>query len=227
MRLLALDTSSDACSVALQLGDDVAENHVLGAREHTRILVPMIRNLLDEAGVALGDLDAIVLGNGPGSFIGMRIGASVAQGLAHGAALDIVPVSSLLAVAAAALETCTEDTVVVAQDARMSEVYWGEYCRAGRGVPELAEEERIVAAGFAWQGAGAFIAAGSGWDRYPSLMAANQASVASQSPEKNPRARHLLTPGAVLLSRGDAVRPEQLAPAYLRSKVAEVPGARE
>ena len=227
MKLLALDTSSDACSVALQVGDDVIENHVVGAREHTRILVPMIRDLLQEAGIALDDLDAVVLGNGPGSFIGMRIGASVAQGLAYGAGLDIVPVSSLLAVAAAALESCSEDTVIVAQDARMSEVYWGVFCRVAGGVPELAEEERIVDAGFTWRGAGNFVAAGSGWDRYPSLMAANRGRVASRSPETNPRARSLLSPGATHLSRGDSVRPDQLVPAYLRSKVAEIPRTRD
>jgi len=95
MKLLALDTSSNACSVSLQLGEDVIENHVVGAREHTRILMPMIRGVLEDGAVSLAELDAIVLGNGPGSFIGMRIGASVAQGLAHGAGINIVPVSSL------------------------------------------------------------------------------------------------------------------------------------
>ena len=104
MKLLALDTSSIACSVALGYGDQVWARHEEQPREHTRLLVPMIHGVLEEAGVQLQDLDAIVLGNGPGSFIGMRIAASVAQGLAHGSGLGIVPVSSLACVAAAVFE---------------------------------------------------------------------------------------------------------------------------
>ena len=100
MNLLAIDTSSLACSVALRAGDALIERHEEQAREHTRLLTPMIMEVLAESGMNLPQLDAIVLGNGPGSFIGMRIAASVAQGLAHGAGLSIVPVSSLAAVAA-------------------------------------------------------------------------------------------------------------------------------
>ena len=76
MKLLAIDTSSDACSVAVQVGEDILEKHVIEPREHTKILVPMIEQLLQDAGVAMSGLDAVILGNGPGSFIGMRIGAS-------------------------------------------------------------------------------------------------------------------------------------------------------
>ena len=94
MNLLAIDTSSLACSVALQAGEAVIERHEEQAKEHTRLLTPMIREVLANSGMDLPQLDAIVLGNGPGSFIGMRIAASVAQGLAHGAGLSIVPVSA-------------------------------------------------------------------------------------------------------------------------------------
>jgi tRNA threonylcarbamoyladenosine biosynthesis protein TsaB len=98
MKLLAIDTSSDACSVAVQAGDEVLETHVVEPREHTKILIPMIEELLQQADVVSSELDAVVLGNGPGSFIGMRIGASVAQGICYGAGLQIVPVSSLAAI---------------------------------------------------------------------------------------------------------------------------------
>ena len=94
MRLLAFDTSSVACTVGLQDGDELFIQHEEQPREHTRLLMPMIRSVLAEAHVELSDLDGIVLGNGPGSFIGMRIAASVAQGLAFGANLRIAPVSS-------------------------------------------------------------------------------------------------------------------------------------
>ena len=120
MKLLAIDTSSPACCVSLSVGSAVFERHEEQAREHTRLITPMIRSVLSEGGVALSDLDAIVLGNGPGSFIGMRIAASVAQGLAHGAGLCIVPVSSLAAVAAEGGESASQGGmhVIVAADDR-------------------------------------------------------------------------------------------------------------
>ncbi len=105
MNLLAIDTSSDACSVALQSGDEINEQFVVQPKEHTNILIPMIKDLLYDAGVDMQELDAIVLGNGPGSFIGMRIAASVAQGLAFASGLKIVPVSSMAAVAAEVMHT--------------------------------------------------------------------------------------------------------------------------
>ena len=95
MNLLALDTSSIACSVAVRSDGRIFKQHEEQPREHTRLLMPMIRSVLFDAEVDLSDLDGIVLGNGPGSFIGMRIAASVAQGLAFGAGLKIAPVSSM------------------------------------------------------------------------------------------------------------------------------------
>lgn len=143
MKLLALDTSSVACSAALQLGETIVERHEERPREHTRILLPMVRELLAEGGISLGELDGIVLGNGPGSFIGMRIAAAVAQGLAFGAGLKVLPVSSLAAVAAEVFATGDAGEVLVAQDARMGEVYLGAFgrgdgCAAGGGRLRLA-----------------------------------------------------------------------------------------
>jgi tRNA threonylcarbamoyladenosine biosynthesis protein TsaB len=223
MKLLALDTSSNACSVALQADGDVVENHVVGAREHTRILVPMIRSLLKEARIAPGDLDAIVLGNGPGSFIGMRIGAAVAQGLAHAAGLDIVPVSSLLAVAEEVFADEQADVVAVAQDARMSEVYLGLYSRAESGMAAELQEECIVGPDHVIRAAEGFVAAGAGWDRYPALAAANSGSIRARSAVALPRSRYLLRAGAAAAAAGKGLRPEQLEPAYLRNRVAREP----
>ena len=145
MKLLAIDTSSVACSVALAYGGEISERYEEQPREHTRLLVPMIESVLQDAGIELAQLDAIVLGNGPGSFIGMRIAASVAQGLAHGAGLGIVPVSSLAAVAAEVFTDRPEEYVAVAQDAHMSEVYFGLFRRDANGLPEADIPERIQA----------------------------------------------------------------------------------
>lgn len=222
MKYLAIDTSSVACSVALQVGDEVIERHEEQAREHTRLLMPMIREVLAAAAIKIGDLDAIVLGNGPGSFIGMRIAASVSQGLAHGAGIKIIPVSSLAAVAAAAFEKSKAAEVVVAQDAHMNEVYLGRYGRDALGKPvDMAAECLHPQAMIELDAttASSRVAVGDGWRRYPELLTLNQHLFGIECDERYPQARLLLA----LADSNDAVSPQAIEPAYLRHKVAEKP----
>ncbi len=232
MKLLALDTSSNACSVALQFDDRRAGRHAIAPREHTRLLIPMISEVLAEAGVELGELDAIVLGNGPGSFIGVRIAASVAQGLAFGSGLDIVPVSSLGAVAAEAFAVSTAERLLVAQDAHMEEVYLAAFERGDGGLPValgqpvlqgLAPIERIgrmpVGAGGGWQ------AAGAGWRRYPLLLHLNEGLLRGVVEVELPSAIHLLALGERARRAGETVEPGSLIPAYVRMRVAKEPNA--
>lgn len=227
MKLLAVDTSSVACSVALQVDSAVSERHAEQAKEHTRLLVPMIRELLHEAGLQAGDLDAIVLGNGPGSFIGMRIAASVAQGLSHGGGTPIAPVSSLAAVAAEVFAATDAAEVVVTQDAHMNEVYLGAFRRGADGLPVAMFDERLhtqTPIGELDEGdADRRIAAGFGWQRYPALLAANEDRIGNTSDVLYPHARFLLPLGRAVLEGGGAIAPQDIAPAYLRSKVAERP----
>jgi tRNA threonylcarbamoyladenosine biosynthesis protein TsaB len=227
MKLLAVDTSSLACSVALLVDETVSERHEEQAREHTRLLVPMMRELLHESGVHSEDLDAIVLGNGPGSFIGMRIAASVAQGLAFGSATKIAPVSSLAAAAAKVYEHTDAEEVVVAQDAHMNEVYLGAFRRDQHGLAVAMFDEclhtQTPIEELAEVGADRRVAAGFGWQRYPALLAANEDRIGNTSEVLHPRARFLLPLGQAVLELGGAVAPQDIAPAYLRSKVAEKP----
>lgn len=227
MKLLAVDTSSVACSVALQVGHAVTEGHEEQAREHTRLLMPMIRELLDEAGTSVGDLDAIVLGNGPGSFIGMRIAAAVAQGLAYGGGIGIVPVSSLAAVAAQVFAETDAAGVAVTQDAHMQEVYLGLFARGERDSPVAVTAERLQGQTAIDELEGrhttGWIAAGYGWTRYPALLAANEALLQGVSPVLYPRARYLLGLARPDLDRGTILDPRDIDPAYLRQKVAEKP----
>lgn len=227
MKLLAIDTSSTACSVALGIDGAVIERHEEQEREHTRLLVPMIRDVLQEAGIGTSDLDAIVLGNGPGSFIGMRIAASVAQGLAQAADLRIVPVSSLAGVAAEVFAKSDAAEVIVTQDAHMNEVYLGVFRRGDDGLPEAAFPERLHAQAAIDEldetSAGGRVAAGFGWQRYPGLSAANEDLVGNTSIVLYPRARHLLALGEKKLRSGHAIDPEDVVPAYLRHKVAQQP----
>ena len=229
MKLLALDTSSVACSVAVQLDDALFERHEEQPREHTRILLPMVRAAIEEAGVSLDALDAIVLGNGPGSFIGMRIAASVAQGLAYGAGLRIMPVSSMAAVAAEVFGTRDATEVVVTQDAHMHEAYLGIYRQGEDGLPQAKYPERLCAQGaiaeLSDDLAGPRLAAGFGWQRYPGLLEANRDRFDAVVDKLHPCARYLLGLGAAGLQQGKAVDPRAIDPAYLRQKVAEKPAS--
>lgn len=226
MKLLAIDTSSVACSVALSLGDEVAQRHTEQAREHTQLLVPMIEELLSEGGVSLKDLDAFVLGNGPGSFIGMRISASLVQGMAFGVSRPVVPVSSLLAVAEAVFDERDCDEVIVAQDAHMHQVYIGRYVRepGGAVIPNVEERicEQVKISGL--DDDVERIAAGAGWRQYPDLLAANDSALAEVSRQMHPAARYLLSSAVRALENGCEIDPADLSPSYLRHKVATPPG---
>jgi tRNA threonylcarbamoyladenosine biosynthesis protein TsaB len=227
MNFLALDTSSDACSVALQIGDDVFERHVVQPKEHTNLLISMIRDVRDEAGITLESLDAIVLGNGPGSFIGMRIAASVAQGLAFGSGLKIAPVSSMAAVAAEVMHTHSATDVVVAQDARMNEVYLGIYRSDADSLPVAVSDELIqtidAISELSESSTSEIHAAGYGWKKYPSLLELNRTALSQFVDVYYPNAKYLLSLGARACSNGELVDPENLLPAYIRMKVAEKP----
>ncbi|MCZ6808346.1 MAG: tRNA (adenosine(37)-N6)-threonylcarbamoyltransferase complex dimerization subunit type 1 TsaB [Proteobacteria bacterium] len=227
MKLLALDTSSDACSVALQVDNTISETHVVEPKQHTRLLIPMIRDLLRDADIELGDLDAVVLGNGPGSFIGMRIAASVAQGLAFGSGLKIVPVSSMAAIAAEVMEIYSAAEVIVAQDARMNEAYLGIYRNDGEGIPTAVTDEVLQPIekidGLAATNASELFAAGQAWKKYPALLELNRAAISEIVDVQQPKAKYLLGLATRAWQAGEAIEPENLAPAYIRSKVAEKP----
>jgi tRNA threonylcarbamoyladenosine biosynthesis protein TsaB len=228
MNLLALETSTSACSVALRCNENVFERHAVQAKAHTRLLIPMIEQVLAESGATLAGLDAIVLGNGPGSFIGMRIAASVAQGLAYGAHLGIVPVSSLAAVAAEAFAGTAAEAVLVAQDAHMNEVYLACFRKGEGGVP-IADGETVlqpVGRIESLEAASRVHAAGAGWQRYPALLQLNADCIAAVAEVLFPKASCLLESGEALLRSGSILNPAELVPDYVRSKVASPPRTR-
>jgi len=217
MNLLALDTSTVACSVALSAAGVVYERHEERAREHTRLLLPMI-TVAEYDGVHIGD---VILGNGPGSFIGLRIAAAVAQGLCHASGARLVPLSSLAAVAQAAMAGAAATRVLVAQDAHMHEVYLAAFEAGPDGSPCAAGAVRLCPAGPIADLCAGSLAAGAGWHRYPALWQANRARLAGRLDILYPRAASLLAAGAAALERGCYVDPERLEPAYVREHVAQ------
>ena len=127
LKILAVDTATEACSAALLVGDKLFSRWEEAPRDHTRKILPMVQAVLDDAGISLSDLDAIAFGRGPGSFTGVRIGIGVAQGLAFGAGVPLIGISTLAAMAQGAYRLDGAEQVLTAIDARMNEVYFGRY----------------------------------------------------------------------------------------------------
>ena len=221
MNFLALDTSSKACSVALRVGDDTVVRHIVEMKSHTRVLMPMIKEVLLALAIEPQDLDAVILGNGPGSFVGMRIGASVAQGIAYAANLEIVPVSSLAVIAAEALSRTSIDQVFVLQDARMGEVYYGRFERGKQDLPRIIGEESIIAVSDTPDIGASQGMAGSAWEDLPALVERHAASGGVRTGVRYPHAEQLLRLGACAYAGGCSVKPAELELTYLRHNVAE------
>lgn len=228
-RLLALETSSATGSVALARGSEISERTIATPREQTDRLLPLVHELLAEAGLGLRDLDAIVFGRGPGSFTGLRIAAAMAQGLALAAGLPVAAVSSLQALAERAGREHAATRVLTCVDARMGEVYWALYERSGGGPApmRLVGEERL-APPEAMEAAlaelapplEAWYAAGDGWARYRAQLEPLLARAAGVGDALYPTARDLLPQAAADLGAGNLLAPEHALPVYLRSAAA-------
>ena len=217
MKILALDTSTEACSAAIWADGAVVERFESGNRHSERILV-MVDDLLAETGLALSRMDAIAFGRGPGSFTGLRIGAGVAQGLAFGADIPVTPISSLAALA----QGVEASRVLAAFDARMHQVYSGAYARNAQGVVELVGIENLAAPADVTLPEGEnWIGAGNGWDQYHAALLARLAKqVTTWRPRLDPRARHIGRLGAVACRVGKAIPAELALPVYIRDDVA-------
>ena len=168
MKILALDTATEACSAALLIDSDLRSRELELGRGHAEQILPMIDELLAEAGMVLAKIDAIAFGRGPGGFTGVRLAASVTQGLAFAAGIPVVPVSDLAAVAQKVIGSEPgAHRVVVCNDARMSEVYWGCFERGPSDLARPVGEEKVSPPGQvtlpqAWLAAGPHVTAGAG-----------------------------------------------------------------
>ena len=217
MNILALDTSTEACSAAIWTDGAVTERFESGNQHSGRILA-MVDELLAESGFVLARFDAIAFGRGPGSFTGLRIGAGVAQGLAFGADIPVAPISSLAALA----QGVDAPRVLAAFDARMNQVYSGVYVRNAQGIVELAGIESVTAPsdiplpeGNNWLGAG------NGWDlHHAALLQRLGGRVTDWRKQVHPRARDVAQLGAVAVQAGKAIAAEQALPVYVRDDVA-------
>jgi tRNA threonylcarbamoyladenosine biosynthesis protein TsaB len=227
MRLLALEVSTEACSVALLDGERLERLHEEPGRGHAERLLPMVDQLLRVAGFGLAALDAIAFGRGPGGFTGVRLGASVAQGLAFGAGRPVVAVSTLRAVAEAVLrEDPAVEVVLVCNDARMREVYWSAYERGADGLPVPLAAEQVgppEQVRFEVPAGRCFAAAGRGLAAHPQL-AARYAALGALQERRLPEAAAIARLAVPEVLAGRTVHAREALPIYVRDDVARAPG---
>ncbi|WP_424407717.1 tRNA (adenosine(37)-N6)-threonylcarbamoyltransferase complex dimerization subunit type 1 TsaB [Pasteurella sp. PK-2025] len=225
--LLALDTSTEACSVALLYRGEKTVLNELAQRTHTQRILPMVDTILAQSGIALKQVDALVFGRGPGSFTGVRVGAGIAQGLALGADLPVIPISNLTAMAQAAYEQLGQEQVLCAIDARMNEVYFSQL---------KAQKVRLNSQQFLeWQPVieeqvaspdkvliqlsnleGDWKTVGTGWAAYPAfspLMAHRQTDILL------PSAQYMLSLALPKWQQQKTINALDIEPIYLRNEV--------
>lgn len=217
MNILALETATEACSIALATDNGVLELHEVAPRQHTDLLFTMVDRVLAEAGIARQALDLIAFGRGPGAFTGVRVASSVAQGIALACDLPLAPVSTLAALAAGGARLHGAREVLAAIDARRDEIYFAAYRFDANGKLEqqsiadcvLAPEAVTVAAPAAW------LAVGNGWSVYATRFADDLAAV-RRVPLLFPHATDVAHLGAAMHARGDSVDVAHALPLYLR-----------
>ena len=224
MKILAIDTATEACSAALYFDGEINQQYRVAPREHSHIILPMIDRLLAEAGIRVSDLDALAFGRGPGSFMGVRIAAGVTQGIAFAWDLPVVPISTLAAIAQTAHAETGATSVLSAIDARMNEVYWGAYRLSELGCMHLVEEERVIAPDqVAKPGEDGWMGAGSGWSAYGEILTAavGPGIISGQMNECFPSAESIVKLALAEYQAGRHVPAAQAVPVYLRDNVAK------
>jgi tRNA threonylcarbamoyladenosine biosynthesis protein TsaB len=219
MNLLAFDTATSTCSVALWRDGQVVEEYTLAPRQQGHLLLPMIERVLAEQAITREQLDAVAFGCGPGSFTGLRIAASVAQGIALGLSLPVLPISTLAALAQGAYRQHGVENVMVALDARMHQVYWGQY-RLTQETMQACSEEQVLSPGDlpAPSDAAIWHGAGNGWEAYAADFPP-WAKEIKLLPVDYPRAQDIACLAYHAWQRGEAVAAEQALPVYIRDKV--------
>lgn len=219
MNILGFDTSANACSVALLTGDKITEHHEIAPMQQAKRILPIINQLLAAEKITLKQLDAIAFGCGPGSFTGVRIATSVAQGLAFAAEKPLIPVSSLAALAQTAYTDLGWKKLIVAVDARMNECYWAWYEVDSDHLVKLNGKENITAPKAiqipdetSWYGVG------NAWDIY-------NAEIIVKSIPKNtqpiPTAKAIISLAKDRFLQGNVVPAREAIPVYLRDEVAK------
>ena len=237
MKILAIDTSTEACSAALLIDGEVSSQYQLAPRKHSQLILKIIDELLSDADVPVSSLDAIAFGRGPGSFMGLRIAAGVVQGIAFAHDIPVIPISTLKAMAQRAYEKTNIENVLVAIDARMDEVYWGAYTLVNEqwkvdGEEQVISPDIIDLPSMLSAKNKIWVAAGTGWDRYSERLLSTDKD-AFDMPFKPaeilidcfPSAEAIAKLAVHELKTGNTITAAHAIPVYLRNDVAKKPKA--
>jgi tRNA threonylcarbamoyladenosine biosynthesis protein TsaB len=216
---LALDASTEALSIAIQFNGQVFKHFEVCPQQHSQKVLPLVSELLDKAGCKLQDLDGIVFGRGPGSFTGVRISVAIAQGLAYGANLPLVGVSTLQAMAQQAIDEKQVESVVTGIDARMGEIYFAHYLASETGIAQLNldENEVVCAPTDLPESINGLNAVGSAWQPYADQAANLNLEVISEI--TLPDAAYMLKIAEAEFEKGNTVQAADAQPHYVRDTV--------
>ena len=217
MKILAFDTSTEYCSIALSLDGEILSQEVLAEQRHSELVLPMLQRMLAEAGLTLVQLDGIAFGAGPGSFTGLRIACGVAQGLAFGADLPVTGICTLEALA----QQAGDGNVITAIDARMSEIYHGAYTKVAEGWQPVSgpalclPQHAPLVHGRDW------IGCGSGFAIYEDALSARYDGCLGRiMSDLRPHARDMVQLAVPIFAKGLGIDPANAVPLYIRNKVA-------
>lgn len=224
MKILAIETATEACTVALRFNNEVLERYEIKPRAHSLLVLPMIEDLLSEAEISRTELDAIAFGCGPGAFTGVRIAASITQGIAFAIDIPVAPVSTLAGLAQGAYRKYGLRQVLPVLDARMDEVYFTQCTLDQSGIMRARSPEIVVAPDqVELPNTGHWLGIGSGWDRYHDVLLRQQSSAVTWNPGRLPHAQDIAFIGQVMVGQGKAVVAEEAVPVYIRDQVASKP----
>ncbi len=230
--ILAIETATEACSAALAIGDNIITRFTIAPREHTKLILTMMDEVLEEAGVKLSQVDAIAFSRGPGAFTGVRIAVGVAHGVALSMDKLLLPISTLAAIAQQMQQQQDAQYCLAAIDARMGEVYWGKYTvKKGlmtlQGAEAVTKPESLLTALSAENQETVWTAAGSGWDEYAQQLdlATNKRLIKIDN--ILPSAEYIAKLAVDDWKQGKAVNIEEAQPIYLRDKVAQTVAERK
>jgi len=217
MKLLAIDTSTEACSAALYDEGVITSLYEIAPQRHAELILPMVDQVLSKAHVKLTDLDAIAFARGPGSFTGVRIATGIAQGLAFSVNLPVVPVSTLAVLAWSARDK--SEYIAAAIDARMHEVYFGLY-KSGETIELVGEEMVISPENITLQTNAMCFGVGSGWAHYSeALINIFTNNLSGYDGERFPHAADVASLAVHACKNGGLVNPEEVMPVYLRNNI--------
>jgi len=220
--MLAVETSTEACSAALYIDGNIQERFEIAPREHTKLILPMIDSLMAEAELKPQQLDGLAFSRGPGSFTGVRISTGIIQGIALGADLPVVPISTLAAIAHNYFKASTANCAFTAMDARMGEIFWGVYQKNQQGQTELLGEEAVTPAENIIFPEQQGVGIGSGWREYSDQLSKCLGGLLQAiEVDHLPRASAIVDLGVAGFHNNQAVPVEKAMPVYLRDKVAK------